>query len=296
MSGSTRDLAVVDHWNDSLQRSLERRARASRGFARRNRRPARTIALTRSQRLLESPRDLSEGAPWELSLGRSRARRRARRAALRARQLARQARSRWGRWRPSPSPPPPASPAARRPSPRAAPTPSRRRPPNTRSCSTRAAKAGRCELLQQALGGIKVDGIFGPETEAAVRDFQARSGLQVDGVVGAATARRCAARQLERPTRPRPRRSASHARSGIESGRRKPAKAAKRHAADATPRRPSSGGAEAPAKTAKPARKVRRHAAKPQHGCATAERQRRSSTTSHRRRHRPPKRKPQSEP
>ena len=43
-------------------------------------------------------------------------------------------------------------------------------------------------LLQQALGGIKVDGIFGPETEAAVRDFQARSGLQSDGVVGSVTA------------------------------------------------------------------------------------------------------------
>ncbi|HUH81921.1 MAG TPA: peptidoglycan-binding protein [Solirubrobacteraceae bacterium] len=42
-------------------------------------------------------------------------------------------------------------------------------------------------LLQQALGGIKVDGIFGPETEAAVRAFQSASGLQVDGVVGPAT-------------------------------------------------------------------------------------------------------------
>jgi peptidoglycan hydrolase-like protein with peptidoglycan-binding domain len=39
-------------------------------------------------------------------------------------------------------------------------------------------------LLQQALGGIKVDGIFGPETESAVRRFQAGRGLTVDGVVG----------------------------------------------------------------------------------------------------------------
>jgi peptidoglycan hydrolase-like protein with peptidoglycan-binding domain len=43
------------------------------------------------------------------------------------------------------------------------------------------------QLLQQALGGVKVDGVFGPETEAAVRSFQAREGLSVDGVVGPLT-------------------------------------------------------------------------------------------------------------
>ncbi len=43
------------------------------------------------------------------------------------------------------------------------------------------------KLLQQALGSIKVDGIFGPETEAAVRSFQASKGLTVDGVVGPLT-------------------------------------------------------------------------------------------------------------
>lgn len=42
-------------------------------------------------------------------------------------------------------------------------------------------------LLQQALGGIKVDGIFGPETEAAVRSFQSAHGLSVDGIVGPLT-------------------------------------------------------------------------------------------------------------
>src|SRR5207248_1595127 len=43
------------------------------------------------------------------------------------------------------------------------------------------------ELLQRALGDVRVDGIFGPETEAAVRRLQERHGLSTDGVVGPAT-------------------------------------------------------------------------------------------------------------
>ena len=42
-------------------------------------------------------------------------------------------------------------------------------------------------LLQQALGAVKVDGVFGPETEAAVEKFQEAKGLTVDGVVGPLT-------------------------------------------------------------------------------------------------------------
>ena len=40
---------------------------------------------------------------------------------------------------------------------------------------------------QRLLGGIEVDGEFGPETDAAVRQFQAANGLVVDGEVGPQT-------------------------------------------------------------------------------------------------------------
>jgi peptidoglycan hydrolase-like protein with peptidoglycan-binding domain len=41
-------------------------------------------------------------------------------------------------------------------------------------------------MLQEALG-IGVDGIYGPQTEEAVRSFQSSHGLAVDGIVGPAT-------------------------------------------------------------------------------------------------------------
>ncbi|WP_369411295.1 peptidoglycan-binding domain-containing protein [Polycladospora coralii] len=41
--------------------------------------------------------------------------------------------------------------------------------------------------MQQKLGGIAVDGVFGAKTEAKVREFQKVNGLKVDGIVGRMT-------------------------------------------------------------------------------------------------------------
>jgi len=41
--------------------------------------------------------------------------------------------------------------------------------------------------VQWQLGGLSVDGIFGPKTEAAVKAFQKKAGIAVDGIVGPVT-------------------------------------------------------------------------------------------------------------
>jgi hypothetical protein len=49
------------------------------------------------------------------------------------------------------------------------------------------AVRGAQRQLNKYAYGLVVDGIFGPATESAVRDFDRQSGLTVDGVVGSAT-------------------------------------------------------------------------------------------------------------
>jgi hypothetical protein len=51
----------------------------------------------------------------------------------------------------------------------------------------RGSTGANVRYLQAALGGLKVDGQFGPITDKAVRAFQAAQGIKVDGIVGPIT-------------------------------------------------------------------------------------------------------------
>ncbi|HXW59028.1 MAG TPA: peptidoglycan-binding protein [Solirubrobacteraceae bacterium] len=194
MSGSPRDLALVDPWEVSLQRSLARRARAG---GRMRAGAARTTTLSTLLSAASHERDLSSAQLWELSLGRSRARRRAaelrfvpgssraKRMSLGAlaalsvapiASLAEAGSGGGGALASAATVDQPATTAAR-------------------SVVLESGNEGRSvRQLQRALGGVTVDGVFGPETEQAVRSFQAAKGLSVDGVVGPQTV--AALRQL----------------------------------------------------------------------------------------------------
>jgi peptidoglycan hydrolase-like protein with peptidoglycan-binding domain len=186
MPGSPRDLAVVDHWSASLERSRARRARTEHGRARRSA-PASTSlsALLDARGSLREARDLAEQEPWQLSLGRSRARRRAVQlrfvpSSSRAKRMSLGALVALT-----------VGPAASLASGQGTASSSAAPGPATTTEHSIVLSSGsegrQVQLLQQALGGITVDGIFGPETEAAVRSFQASRGLSVDGVVGSLT-------------------------------------------------------------------------------------------------------------
>ena len=182
MSGCPRDLAVLEHWSSSLQRSRARRDRAGRGRVKATSRTADVsiLALTDQARALS--RDLADEETWQLSLGRSRARRRAAElqfvpGSSRAKRVSLGALA-------ALTVGPTASIAS------GAEASSASTGPATTSehviVLTEGAEGRQVQLLQQALG-IKVDGIFGPETEEAVRAFQARSAITVDGIVGPQT-------------------------------------------------------------------------------------------------------------
>jgi peptidoglycan hydrolase-like protein with peptidoglycan-binding domain len=184
MSGFPRDLATLELWEASLERSRERRQRAARGRSK----PVISSGLSLIEARRRLRRDLSDSEPWELSLGRSRARRRA--AALRfvpASSRAKRASlgalvaltagpavglaEAGGASQPnSPLPPPPM-------------------PPTTTEHNimlSTGSEGRQVRLLQRELG-IQTDGVYGPETEAAVKQFQATRGLVVDNMVGPMT-------------------------------------------------------------------------------------------------------------
>ena len=135
--------------------------------------------------VLRQPRDLADDEPWQLSLGRSRARRRARElrfvpSGSRAKRVSLGALAALT-----------VGPTASLASGQATSTPATSPGPTTSTEHVIVLSSGgegrQVQLLQKALGAVKVDGIFGPETEAAVRSFQASKGLTVDGVVGPLT-------------------------------------------------------------------------------------------------------------
>jgi len=133
-------------------------------------------------------RNLADSEPWDLSTLRSRTRRRATELQFRADEdpCAPSIAGDADRDR--------AGPASAWPTRAEAPTsprprhPSRPPPPNTTSGWKSSAEGRQVRILQHALG-LAVDGVFGPQTEAAVRAFQSSRGLTVDGVVGRGRAR-----------------------------------------------------------------------------------------------------------
>jgi peptidoglycan hydrolase-like protein with peptidoglycan-binding domain len=149
-------------------------------------RPASLAALLDARRRMLEPRDLADEDTWQLSLGRSRARRRAAElrfvpASSRAKRASLGALAAFT-----------VGPTASLASGQSTVTPGAPNPePATTTEHVIVLSSGsegrQVQLLQQALGGITVDGVFGPQTEEAVRSFQSSRGLAVDGVVGAQT-------------------------------------------------------------------------------------------------------------
>jgi peptidoglycan hydrolase-like protein with peptidoglycan-binding domain len=194
MSGFPRDLAVLEPWELSLLRSRERRQQTARGRTRatarkvspRSTSPNSLSTILDVRNLTTTPRDLAEELPWDLSLGRSRARRRAAElrfvpASSRAKRLS------LGALAALTAGPAVGIATGVASAGTATPTPEPATTTEHVIVLSNGSEGRQVQLLQQALGSIKVDGIFGPETEAAVRSFQSSHGLTVDGIVGPLT-------------------------------------------------------------------------------------------------------------
>jgi hypothetical protein len=59
--------------------------------------------------------------------------------------------------------------------------------PILRPVLRRGSKGEDVRILQRIVGGLVIDGDFGPRTEEAVKKFQQANGLKADGIVGPAT-------------------------------------------------------------------------------------------------------------
>lgn len=187
MPATPRDLATPEPWQASRERSIARRGQARGPVSRVHTATATaTPARLRGETAAVGVRDLGEAQPWQLSLGRSRARRRA--SALQFVAAGRRARriSLGTLVALIAAPPasladasgnlsaPPAKPAA---------------PPTTTTHEvllSTGSEGRQVRLLQKALG-ITVDGIYGPQTERAVIAYQASRNLTVDNIVGPET-------------------------------------------------------------------------------------------------------------
>ncbi|HEY7932653.1 MAG TPA: peptidoglycan-binding protein [Solirubrobacteraceae bacterium] len=144
------------------------------------------MLLDSGRALAHASRDLAQTEPWELSLGRSRTRRRASQlrfvpTSTRAKRLSLGTLIALAAG--------PAGALSETTAVSSASSGPTAEPPTTTEHTVvlnEGSEGRQVRLLQQALG-INVDGIYGPQTEAAVRAFQASHGLSVDGVAGPLT-------------------------------------------------------------------------------------------------------------